>query len=122
MTPKSWSSCLKIVAFEERVVDDGKECLAPELLQHRPAQERFAGADLAGDDDQRLAAIERMAELSERRRERRAREQESSVGSNAERRLVQPEKRFVPLEAIGFSKCGHGTNSTHRDRKVRGCF
>ena len=53
----------KVVAFEERVVDDGKECLAPELLQHRPAQERFAGADLAGDDDQRLAAIERMAEL-----------------------------------------------------------
>ena len=58
----------KVVAFEQRVVDDRHECLPLEPLEHGPAQQRLAGADLAGDDDQRLAPLERVGHLRERGR------------------------------------------------------
>ena len=106
----------KVVAFEQRVVDEREKRLAPEFLQYCPAQECLAAADLAGDDDQRLAPLKRVGDLGERGRMRRARKQESSVGSEAEWRLVQSEERLVPLHSPGLLKCSHGYHSTHRDR------
>jgi hypothetical protein len=56
----------KVVAFEQRVVNDREERLPLEPLHNGPAEEGLAGADLAGDDDQRFAPLERVGDLRER--------------------------------------------------------
>src|SRR5262249_51264460 len=74
---------------EVRIVDDRHECLAAALLDDRPAEQRLAGPDLAGDDDQRLAAFERVGDLLERPGMGRTQEAKARIGGEAERRPVE---------------------------------
>ena len=102
----------EVVAIEQRVGDDREERLEGQALQHGPAQQGLAGADVAGDDHQGFAPLEGVGDLRQGGRVRGARKQESGVGDKAERRLVQSEIRFVrpgPGGLIGWHACGHGT-------------
>src|SRR5262249_60256945 len=84
-----------LVAGEMRIVDDRDERLAPALLDDGPAEERLPGANLAGDDDDRLAPFEGVGDLIERPGVRRALEAEPRIGSETERRPVEAEEVFV---------------------------
>jgi hypothetical protein len=58
----------QVVASEQRVIDDGNKRLPGKTpLKHRPPEQRLAGADFAGDDDQWLASFDGVCELCERR-------------------------------------------------------
>ena len=85
----------EIVAFELRVIDDRDERLARKPLEHGATEERLADADLARDDDERFAPLDRIGDLSERGRVSPTFEHESGVGSQAERRLAQAEEALV---------------------------
>ena len=85
----------EIVAFEQRVVDDGDEGVSIEPLQHGAAEERLAAADLAGDDHQWFPAADRIRQFLKRVGMRCAFEQIPRIGRQAERRVTQSEKLLV---------------------------
>ena len=104
MTPKSTSSVFSRSSRDTNGSGTkAAECAPIELLQHRSAQRGLAGADLAGQDNQTFPALYAGQQLVERRSVRRAAEQESRIGGQAERLLVQPVERFV------HERCRHAS-------------
>ena len=72
---------------QERVEDERGECRLIELFEQRPAQRGFAGADVAGQDDEAFFTADRLPDLLEREVVRFAAIQEPRIGRQAERGL-----------------------------------
>ena len=104
----------QLVAFEHRVVDDRQEGPALQLLDDAAAEKRLARPDFAGDHDQRLAPLQRVGHLFTRRSVRRAVEEESRVGGDAERRLAKTEEDLVAFHARGSIAAHSGSSVPNR--------
>ena len=102
----------KIVPFEQWVVDNRQERLALEPLENGPAEQRLAGADFTGYDDDRFAALECVRDLGEGRGVRRALEPESGIRREAERRLVESEKPLVAVRSFARRVVTHQGDCT----------
>src|SRR6185295_13955028 len=99
----------QVVVLEQRVGNDRQEGLAFEPLDDGAAEQCLAGADLAGDDDDRLAALECVGDVVERGRVRRALEPKSGVRREAERRLLESEERLIALRTFARAIVIHET-------------
>ena len=110
----------EIVALELRIVDDRDERLPLKPLEHGAAEQRLAGADLSGDDDERFAPFERIGDLVERGCVRRAREHELRVRNQAEWRLAQSEKVLVAHSLHRMFDVVTAQHCTNERGQVRG--
>ena len=100
---------------------DRQEGLAIEPLDDGAAQQGLARADIAGQHDERLPPLERVGHLRERGLVRRALEAEPRVRHEAERRLGQPEERFVAFHAPGRRGRGHSVIVSKQTPKYEAC-
>ena len=80
----------QIVLRQERVQHQRGERLPVDLLEQRAAERRLAGADVAGDDDEALAAADGVLQQLERVGVRRALVQVLGIGRQAERLFREP--------------------------------
>jgi hypothetical protein len=92
----------------ERIRDEGVERLAFEVLQHRAAERRLAGADVAGEDRQAFAPFYGVQQIVERGRVRAALVEEPRIGRQAERLFLEAVERLVG-EARAPQILGNGT-------------
>ena len=85
----------EILARRKRVGDEGAERLAIEIGQHRPAQRRLPGPDVAAEHAQALAAADPRQEIVECRAVRAAVVEERRIGGKAEGLFGEAVERLV---------------------------
>ena len=85
----------QVLARDERIGHERREGLPIELLQHRFAERRLAGADVACQHDQPFAAANREQQIFERAGVRGALVQKFRIGRQAEWLLTKPVVRLV---------------------------
>ena len=71
------------------VEDDRHERRLAHLVQQRPAEQRLAGAGIAGDDDQAVTTAQRLLHVIDRPRIRAARVQEALIQGRTKRTLLE---------------------------------
>ena len=89
----------QVFAGDERIGDERRERPPIEVGEHRPAQRRLAGADLAAQDDEPFTPPDAGQQRVVRRPVGRASVQESWIGGEAEGLLVEAVERFVGQRA-----------------------
>src|SRR6188472_237477 len=85
----------QLVAREKRVQYERREQLHVQLFEHRSADCRLAGADVAADDSYAFASLDRLQQQADGFFVRRALIEESGVWRQRERRLHEAIKPFV---------------------------
>jgi hypothetical protein len=108
----------EVVASKQRIADDRHERGPLEPLDDGAAEQRLAGADLAGDNDQRLPPLDCARHLGERGRVGGALEQEAGVRGQAERRLGKSKKPLVAHVAALYCRFRRSSASMFQRRQT----